>query len=412
MGLFGRFFRNNDDGTLSDIECPNYRLKVEAAYKRLYVNAAIELIARSLVACEFETYRSGKMKKSLNYYQLNVAPNRNENAYEFWHKVVYELIYNNEALIIPYGDQFFVADSFYRDTTQGFKEFTYTNVVINTEMLNKTFREQDVLYLKLSAESINDVVDSLYYSYGQLLTKAMMNYKSNGQKRFSIKGRFMNAITDKKSKEASELFERQMSDFMNPEKFGSVLFLPDNVNLEDKSPEVKQLNSRDIKDLARDMLEFVSTAFHIPPSILSGISDGSSVSSASNPTGDLDNFIIFAVRPIGELFINEYNKKMFTRDQYLKKTYIKFNMNNFKLLDISKLATAVDKLFAVGGLSINDVLVRLGQEPIQEDWADKRYVTKNYERADIDTSNLGGGDTSGNGKDPTKISNDDGQQQQ
>ncbi len=54
-------------------------------------------------------------------------------------------------------------------------------------------------------------------------------------------------------------------------------------------------------------------------------------------------------------------------------------MDNFKLFDLTKFANSVDKLFAVGGMSINDVLERLGKEQINEDWANERYVTKNYE---------------------------------
>ena len=83
------------------------------------------------------------------------------------------------------------------------------------------------------------------------------------------------------------------------------------------------------------------------------------------------------------MIANRVQQKMFTRDQFLNKTYIKFDMKNFKLFDLTKFANAVDKLFAVGGLSINDVIERLGGELIDEEWANERYVTKNYERARI-----------------------------
>lgn len=402
--VIGHFFQK--DGETVDVEVSNRRLRVETAYKRLYVDSAIDLIARSLVGCEFQTYRDGKIIKSFNYYQLNVAPNKNENAYEFWYKVVYHLVYQNEALILFRNGGLWVADSFFRDTSQGFREYTYKNVVVNTEMVSRMYREQEVLYLKLAETSINEVINNLYQSYGELLSKAILNYKANGQKRYLFKGRFMNAITDKQSKEASELFEKQMGDFMNPEKMGAVLFQPENVQMEDKSPESKQMDTRDIKAIAKDMLEFVATAFHIPPAILSGISDGGTVSSASNPTGDLDNFILFGLRPLGELIVAEYNRKMFAREQYLSKTYIKFNMDTFKLVDINKLATAVDKMFAVGGLTINDVLIRLGQEPLEEEWANQRYVTKNYERADVASK---GGERNEDGEHTAKVSHDDGQ---
>ncbi|MED1010743.1 phage portal protein [Bacillus mycoides] len=402
--LFNFVLGTSDNGTTPDVDCSVMTLKAEIAYKKLYVNAAIDLIARSLVACDFESYRSGKLKRSLNYYQLNVAPNKNENAHEFWCKFVHQLIYENEALILPIGEELWIAESFHRETTNGFNEYVYKNVSINNHLLTKEFKERDVLYFKISEESINNVIDSLYNSYGLLLAKALSDYRGNGRKRYLFKGRFMNSLTDKDGKAAQELFEEKMKDYMDPEKIASVLFLPDNVQMEDQSKDPRNLDTRDIKNLAKDMLDFVATAFHIPPSLLSGISEGG-ISTSGNPTGDLDNFILFVVRPIGDMITNEYNKKMFTRDEYLKKTYVKFSMDNFKLFDLTKFANSVDKLFAVGGMSINDVLERLGKEQIEEDWANERYVTKNYERARI-SGTMEGGDNDANGKNSTEIPND------
>ncbi|EOP78362.1 HK97 family phage portal protein [Bacillus cereus HuB4-4] len=394
-------------GSSSEIpnpDCQTLQLKAEIAYKKLYVNAAIDLIARSLVACDFESYRDGKLKRSLNYYQLNVSPNKNQNAHEFWVKFVHEIVYENEVLIVPIGDEMWIADSFYRETTNGLKEFTYHSISINGEMLSKTYKESEILYFRLSEESINQVIDSLYNSYGLLLAKAMSDYRGNGKFRFILKGRFMSSLTDENGKAAQALFEEKMKDYTNPEKLASVLFLPEQVNLENQSKDPQKMDTRDIKNLAKDMLDFVAIAFHIPPSLLSGISEGG-ISTSGNPNGDLDNFILFSVKPIGEMIANEFNKKMFTRDEYLKKTYIKFDMKNFKLFDLTKFANAVDKLFAVGGLSINNVIERLGGELIDEDWANKRYVTKNYERAEI-SGNLKGGESDENGENPAEISND------
>ncbi|MDY8166166.1 phage portal protein [Bacillus thuringiensis] len=397
-------FFGGSSSEIPDPDCQTLQLKAEIAYKKLYVNAAIDLIARSLVACDFESYRDGKLKRSLNYYQLNVSPNKNQNAHEFWVKFVHKLVYENEVLIVPIGDEMWIADSFYRETTNGLKEFTYHSISINGEMLSKTYKESEILYFRLSEESINQVIDSLYNSYGLLLAKAMSDYRGNGKFRFILKGRFMSSLTDENGKAAQALFEEKMKDYTNPEKLASVLFLPEQVNLENQSKDPQKMDTRDIKNLAKDMLDFVAVAFHIPPSLLSGISEGG-ISTSGNPNGDLDNFILFSVKPIGEMIANEFNKKMFTRDEYLKKTYIKFDMKNFKLFDLTKFANAVDKLFAVGGLSINDVIERLGGELIDEDWANKRYVTKNYERAEI-SGNLKGGESDENGENPAEISND------
>ncbi|MGE6615747.1 hypothetical protein [Bacillus mycoides] len=49
--VIGHFFKK--DGETVDVEVSNRRLRVETAYKRLYVDSAIDLIACSLVGCEF-----------------------------------------------------------------------------------------------------------------------------------------------------------------------------------------------------------------------------------------------------------------------------------------------------------------------------------------------------------------------
>ncbi|TKH81020.1 phage portal protein, partial [Bacillus cereus] len=60
--LFNFVLGTSDNGTTPDVDCSVMTLKAEIAYKKLYVNAAIDLIARSLVACDFESYRDGKLK--------------------------------------------------------------------------------------------------------------------------------------------------------------------------------------------------------------------------------------------------------------------------------------------------------------------------------------------------------------
>ncbi|EJR65632.1 hypothetical protein [Bacillus cereus] len=78
MGIRNIFqsFLGGSSIDIPDPDCQTLQLKAEIAYKKLYVNAAIDLIARSLIACDFESYRDGKLKRHFNYYQLNVAPNR------------------------------------------------------------------------------------------------------------------------------------------------------------------------------------------------------------------------------------------------------------------------------------------------------------------------------------------------
>lgn len=101
---------------------------------------------------------------------------------------------------------------------------------------------------------------------------------------------------------------------------------------------------------------------------------------------------MFRINPFVELITDEFNRKMFTKEDYLSRTYAKIDTTKIKVFDIVDLATAADKFFAIGVNSINDNLRMLGRESINEPWANKRFVTKNYESVD-NIENLKGGDS-------------------
>lgn len=141
--------------------------------------------------------------------------------------------------------------------------------------------------------------------------------------------------------------------------------------------------SRDVSDLINDIFNYVAIAFHVPIGILKG--------DVADIEKQMDSFLAFCINPIAELIQDEFNRKMYTQKEYIERTYLKIDTTKIKVVDITKLATALDKLFAIGGLSINDILIILGREPIGEEWANKRFVTKNYQ----ETDSLEGGEKNG-----------------
>ena len=155
------------------------KLSIEVFYKELAIQSCISFIANALVMSEFQTFENGKEVKKTNHYLLNVEPNLNQNATEFWHEVIWRLIYDNECLIIQHDNQFFVAEDFSHQEF-AFKEDIYSNVVIRGLSLNRSFVESEVFYLKLNNKHIKQLIDGLYSDYGQLLARAKNNFKKSG----------------------------------------------------------------------------------------------------------------------------------------------------------------------------------------------------------------------------------------
>ena len=155
---------------------------LELYYKKFAIDSVISLIANALVMSEFQTLENSKEVKKNNYYLLNVEPNKNQNATEFWHEVVSKLIYDNECLIIQQDDELFVADEFTPRIYMKYED-TYSGVVVRDFAFERTFKESEVFYLKLNNDSINKLIDGLYSEYGKLISASISSYKkANGTK--------------------------------------------------------------------------------------------------------------------------------------------------------------------------------------------------------------------------------------
>jgi HK97 family phage portal protein len=381
-GLFG----SKSSITLTEFQT----LSTTAYYKRLAVETCIDLIANTLTRCEFQTFENGKEKRGENYYLLNVQPNQNQNASEFIHSLVNRLIMKNECLVIMQNDQLYIADGWVKNEF-ALKENYYTEVQIGDLTFQKVFRESEVLYFKLNDRNIMEVINGLYEDYGKLIASAIGYYKRKNNKRILIKGDFLRPQDEETQKLIDQMFEKQLADWFNADKPGVGFQLQKGYEFEDmsdsKSGVAQNSTSRDIAELVNDVINYVAMAFHVPRGLLKG--------DVADIEKQMDAFLLFCIKPIAELIQDEFNRKMYTKEEYLKRTYLKVDTNNLKIVDITQLATAADKLFAIGGLSMNDILTMLGKEPIDEEWANKRYVTKNYQ--EVDALKGGEGDGKENG---------------
>ena len=72
---------------------------------------------------------------------------------------------------------------------------------------------------------------------------------------------------------------------------------------------------------------------------------------------------------------------------------MKIDTTTINSVDILEVADSIDKLIGSGAFTINNVLKRCGYDIIAEDYADKRYLTKNYGSIENVTNPLEGGES-------------------
>lgn len=126
-----------------DVETMLETRSSELAIRELAYQICVLRIAKALSRCEFRTYFKGKEDKSKAYYLLNVRPNPQQSASEFWQDVVQTLYRRKEVLIVPLGEDFYVADSYSLGDKKVRTAWRFKDVTIGELTLNRQYTTED-----------------------------------------------------------------------------------------------------------------------------------------------------------------------------------------------------------------------------------------------------------------------------
>lgn len=373
----------NKDGTL-DLSVHVGELAAEIYFKELAIQACVNLIANTVARSEFRTYEKGQEVKRDNYYLFNVEPNPNKSASKFWRDVIHHLVYDNECLVIQQNDYFYVADSF-NVSKFAFKDYVYSNIVVDGYQLSNSYIEPNVLHFELHNQKIRTVIDGLYQSYSKLITAAQRHYKKQNARRGKLIVPTNYPQTDKAQADLQDLLQRKFKRFFDAEG-DAVVPLTNGLEyeeLENKANGVKgSMEGRDIRAFVDDIFDFVAIAFQVPPQLLKG--------NVADTDKAMNNFLTFCVNPLAELLTDEINRKMYGKKAFLERTYMKLDTSFIRAVDIKDVANALDVLLRIGAFCIDDCLKSLGMEPLETEWSKARWMTKNYEP--IEKALKGGGE--------------------
>ena len=344
--------------------------------------SAVNLVANAVSKCEFKTFMNGKETKGKEYYLWNIEPNRNQNSSVFLHKLIAQLYRNNECLVIEQNGQLLVADNFIRKPYALYDD-VFSQVQVEDFTFNRSFTQSEVLYYKLNEENIRKLVNGLYESYSKLITYSMKAYqRSRGTKGIFKYDTLPVAGTDER-KAFDALINEKIKKWMD----GDNAALPLGRGQEWKELQHKTYtneSTRDIRAQIDDIFDFTARAFGIPPALLRG--DVQDTSKA------VDQLLTFCIDPLTDMLSEEINRKRNGYTGFSQGTYLKIDTKSIKHVDLLSVATAIDKLIGSGAFCINDIRKAVGDEPIDEPWANQHFITKNYETVENALKALEGGE--------------------
>lgn len=344
--------------------------------------SAVNLVANAVSKCEFKTYLNGKEVKGREYYLWNVEPNKNQNSSVFLHKLIAKLYRDNECLVIEQNGQLLVADSFIR-TPYALYDDVFTQVQVGDFTFQRPFTQSEVLYYKLNEENVRKLVNGLYESYSKLITYSMKAYqRSRGTKGIFKYDSIPVAGTDER-KAFDALINEKIKKWME----GDNAALPLGRGQEWKELQHKTYSNestRDIRAQVDDIFDFTARSFGIPPALLRG--DVQDTSKA------IDQLLTFCIDPLTDMLSEENNRKRNGYEGFSQGTYQKIDTKSIKHVDLLSVATAIDKLIGSGAFCINDIRKAVGDEIIDEPWANQHFITKNYETVENALKALEGGE--------------------
>ena len=348
------------------------------------IQVAINLIAGLIAKCKFKTVVDGKETEGIEYFKWNYEPNMNQNGTEFKTELISKMLYHNEALIFEINGQMLIADDFTR-TPYALYPNKYTNVRRGDFVSAKTFYENDVMYFKYANADTKTLLSGLLDGYCELIGQSMEKYKRAGGRKGVVKLDISPQKDEKWQEALTDLYGNRFKSYFKNEN--ALVVLPKGMDYSEISASGSQKSTSDVTDiinLTNEAFAKVGQCMRLPKALLLG--------DVANLDSSLDEALTTALEPIVSWIESEIIRKKYGQDAYSKGHYIKIDTTTIKHIDIMDVAGNLNNILSTGLYSIDELLKKLGELPLNTWWSKEHYMTLNNALA----SKIANNDKSGN----------------
>ncbi|WP_308165374.1 MULTISPECIES: phage portal protein [Aerococcus] len=370
--IFNYFTRNQDADIIKEITLV-YQEQEQVLIQERSIKAALNMISRSLEMVEWVVMNGDEREKDDLYYHLNVKPNNNQNASEFWRDIVYRLFYDNGEVLVVMSDddQLLVADDYVKNE-YALVDDVFTDVVVKNYKYQRSFVASDVLLFEKDNERIRALVTQLNNTYGRLFERLVNVAMRTNQVRGKVK---IDGMMSKRQG-AAETLQEYIDKIYKSYSTSDVAIVPELDGLEytETSQDSRNVSRIDeVINVSNHYLDEVLQVLGIHPSLLYG------ESSKTNIDFYQRQYILNVINPITELIAREINSKFFTPEEYKQGKRVTPNVMRLQYTDAFSMANAIEKMVGSRVFSPNDVREMAGFERVDVPELDEYYLTKNIE---------------------------------
>ena len=335
--------------------------------KHLAVETCANFLARTISQSEFRVKTNGAYVKDELYYKMNVRPNKNQSATEFWEQVIINMIYDNEVLIIQSDDEdLLIADDFTHNEYAVYED-TFTDVTIGDYTFKRVFKQSEVLHMRYANKNLQPLIDGLYKDYADLFSNVLGSQKRKNQIRSTV------SVDSSVAKDAEKMGKLQAyidKVYKSIRKNTDVALVPEQPGFTYKEHASGTSNQSvdEINMVTNGFLDQIAMAIGIPAGLLHG--DLAGVKEITK------SYTVFTVKPMLKKIRDECNSKFFTMKEYLSGSFLEVKIASYE--SIFDLAVAIDKLVSSGTFNRREIRGEAGFDTPDSEEFDKFYITKNY----------------------------------
>ncbi|HEM5082113.1 TPA: phage portal protein [Streptococcus suis] len=373
MGLLDFFVSRNKSPTVALEDFSVLFEEFNKAYlKTLAIDKSAEFVARIFSKAEFSFVKNGKVFASPWEYLLNVRPNTDDSASQFWQKALYRLLVHNEVLIVlSDDDQLLIADSYVRKEYALYED-RFESVVVKDFQFKRSFGRSEVIYLQYNNRHLEAYLNRLFEDYQKLYDRLVETMARNNQIRgtLNIKG------ASQLSKDNLDLMKSYSEKLFQAFSNRSVAIVPMVNQLEyaelTNKVGVSNTSIDDLKKLKHQFEDEVADLIGIPAVVLHGEVAGIEEARKS--------FAIDCLKPLVKKVSDELTAALIDPSDY--QAGVRLGIAKVVDRDILDLSSSIDKITSSGAFMVNEVRRELGFAPIEG--GDIIIRTKNYEVAGRD----------------------------
>ncbi|WP_378210013.1 phage portal protein [Anoxybacteroides rupiense] len=361
--------RNSELEWMFDLEL-TYETSHRAYLKKMALETCVNFIGRTISQSDFRFMENGKRQLNDWHYLLNIRPNTDQSAADFWQKFIHRLICENEVLVIlTDNNDLLIADSFTRVEYAVYPDI-FKDVMVKDYTFQRAFRMDEVIYITYNNEKLTEFMDGMFGDFADLFSRMIETSMRANQIRGIVSIDSTQALNQENQTKLQKFIDKLFNAFKN----NPVAIVPKLKGFEYDEVSNGSNNGKSIEELTKlkkSLIDDVANILGIPNALIHG--------ELSDYETSIKAYVKFCIGPLIKKIEDELNAKLLTKEEYLKGSRIEVKGVTEK--DPLDVAEAVDKLVASGAFNRNEVREMVGYEKSDNPALDEFVITKNYQSA-------------------------------